>query len=130
MAHEQHPVAAGHADEHRKPHGSEPLVPSAHHDDDTTTLFGRTLPFPVYTVVFGVLGVATLTEVLIAETVTVDWLKVPLLVGLALFKAALVVLFYMHLREDSRFFAVALIVPLAVALLSMLYLLGVPPTGY
>lgn len=105
------------------------VVP-AHHDDDTTTILGRTLPYPVYTVVFGVLGILTLIEVFIAEVVQVEWLKIPLLLGLALVKAALVVLFYMHLRTESRFFAVTLILPLIVALLSMLYLLGIDPTGY
>lgn len=103
---------------------------TAHHDDDTTTILGRTLPYPLYTVVFMALGVMTLTEVLIAEVVQVDWLKIPLLLGLAIVKAALVVLFYMHLRTESRFFALTLILPLIVALLSMLYLLGIDPTGY
>ncbi len=103
---------------------------SHEHFSDVTVLFGRTLPYPLYTVVFMVLGVATLIEVLIAEIVEVQVLKVPLLVGIAIFKAVLVVLFYMHLRDDSRVFAVALVLPLVIAMLSLLYLLGVPSTGY
>jgi hypothetical protein len=40
------------------------------------------------------------------------------------------VLFYMHLREDNRLFALALILPLAIATLSALFLLAVPPSSY
>jgi caa(3)-type oxidase subunit IV len=100
------------------------------HFEDTTVVFGRTLPYPIYTVVFFALGASTLLEVLIAEIIQVQWLKIPLLLIIALFKAALVVIFYMHLREDSRIFTVTLILPLVVALVSMLYLLGVPSRGY
>lgn len=114
--------------------GSAPDTPQealAHeHFSDTTVVFGRTLPYSIYTVVFGALAVATLFEVLIAEIIQVQWLKIPLLLVIAFFKALLVVMFYMHLRDDSRIFMVTLILPLVVALVSMLYLLGVPRTGY
>jgi caa(3)-type oxidase subunit IV len=100
------------------------------HFEDTTVLFGRTLPYPIYTVVFFALGASTLLEVTIAEIIQVQWLKIPLLLIIALFKALLVVMFYMHLRDDSRIFTVTLILPLVVALVSMLYLLGVPSSGY
>ncbi len=53
-----------------------------------------------------------------------------LLIAFSATKAILVVLFYMHLREDSRMFAFALILPLFIALVSALFLLTVPPTGY
>jgi cytochrome c oxidase subunit 4 len=84
----------------------------------------------VYTAVFGALAVLTVIEVLLAEIITAEVLKIPLLLGLAIIKALLVVIFYMHLRTDSRVFALTLLLPILVALLSMLYLLGVPPTGY
>ncbi len=103
---------------------------SHEHFSDTTVVLGRTLPYPLYTVVFMALGVATLAEVLIAEIVQVQLLKIPLLLGIAVFKALLVVMYYMHLRDDSRVFTVTLILPFAIAMLSMLYLLGVPSTGY
>lgn len=115
-------------------HPVEAMAIDSHHDDDTTTIaaFGRTvtLPVPIYTAVFGLLAALTLIEVMIAEVITAEVLKIPLLVGIAIVKALLVVIFYMHLRSDSRVFALTLLLPVLVALLSMLYLLGVPPTGY
>jgi caa(3)-type oxidase subunit IV len=102
-----------------------------HRLSNQTVLFGRTLPYSVYTVVFGVLAVVTLVEVLIAELLPKSFfLTVPLLIVLSGFKAVLVVLFYMHLREDSRLFAVALILPIIVAAISVLFLTAVPASGY
>ncbi len=101
-----------------------------HHDSDTVVLLGRqfTIYGGIYTVVFIGLGILTVIEVMIGS-LDIDW-AIPLLLVLALTKAALVVLYYMHLRTDSRIFALALLVPLGMALLSVLYLLAVPPTGY
>lgn len=101
--------------------------PQAHHGDKTV-LFGKTYNIPIYTTVFMTLGVLTVTEVLIAEIISSD-AKIPLLLGLAVAKALLVVLFYMHLKDDSRVFAVALAVPLGMAILSALFLLSIPATG-
>lgn len=99
------------------------------HSRNETVLFGRTIPLPLYTVVFITLAVITIIEIVIAEIVPEGALKtVPLLV-LSLGKAVMVVLFYMHLREDSRIFALALILPLLIALVSALFLLSVP-LGY
>ncbi|NJL57394.1 cytochrome C oxidase subunit IV family protein [bacterium] len=100
-----------------------------HTHGDTTILFGRELPVPIYTAVFGALALLTVLEVLIAEIITSD-VKIPFLLGIAIAKALLVVLFYMHLREDSRLFALALVLPLAIATLSGLFLLAVPTGGY
>jgi caa(3)-type oxidase subunit IV len=102
-----------------------------HHSDSTTVQFaGReiTLPVPVYTAVFGVLGALTVIEVLLAEIITSD-IKTPILVLLSLMKAGLVVWFYMHLNRDTRLFMLTLLLPVIVGLLSALYLLTVP-TGY
>jgi cytochrome c oxidase subunit 4 len=96
---------------------------------DTTVIFGRTLPFPLYTVVFMVLGVLTVLEVLVAEIFT-SGIKIPILLGMALAKAVLVVVFYMHLKTDSRFFAVALLVPTLIAIISMMFVLGTPAGNY
>lgn len=105
-----------------------------HHKEylsDQVELLGRRFSVPggIYTVVFGALAVATLLEVIIFELPR-GFLTIPLMLALALMKAVLVVLFYMHLRTDSRIFALTLLIPVGVALAATLYLLAVPPTGY
>lgn len=110
----------------------------AHHDDlhasflsDTTTILGRTITVPggIYTVVFIFLAAATVLEVLIGG-LPPGILLIPILLAIAVIKAALVVAYYMHLRVDPRIFTYILLVPLALALVSMLYLIAVPSTGY
>ncbi len=95
----------------------------------TTVFMGRTFPMPLYTFVFLVLGGITLIEVALSQ-IPHGILTAPLLLALSASKAILVVMFYMHLREDSRIFAFALIVPLVLALVVLLFLLTVPITGY
>lgn len=107
--------------------------PKAEHGDTlaSTTMFrGRVLPYPLYTTIFFVL--AGLTAVEVALTVVLgDFFLTPiLLVAISLFKAVLVVAFYMHLREDSRLFAIALILPIFIASVATLFLLSVPTRGY
>lgn len=93
-----------------------------------------TVPGGIYTVIFGGLALLTLLEVMLAELLPtegfISGLKIVALLAIAIAKAALVVWFYMHLRTDSRLLLVVLILPLLIVLLSMLYLLGVPTTGY
>lgn len=105
----------------------------AHAPSDTFSLpvLGTlTLPGGVYTFIFGILGVVTVLEVLIAEALkgneSLIGLKIALLVGLGLIKATLVILFYMHLKDDNPIFAVVLMMPLLIAALSILFVLGVP----
>lgn len=95
---------------------------------ETTVVFGRELPFPLFTVVFLALGILTIVEVLLGSME--GGLRIPLLLGLAGVKAYLVVYFYMHLKSDSRIFALVLLVPLFVALVSMLFVLITPHSGY
>lgn len=107
----------------------------AHHSSDTlldyTMIGNRRLPFPLYTTVFLVLGVLTIIEIAIAETLPRElFITFILLFGISLVKAVLVVYFYMHLRDDNRIFAAALALPVFVALIAMLFLAVVPPTGY
>lgn len=102
---------------------------SGHEDSgDVTIVFGREIPLPLYTVVFIVLGILTILEVLLGG---IDGaLRIPLLLGFAAVKAYLVVYFYMHLKSDSRMFAIVLIIPVFVALVSMLFALATPPGNY
>lgn len=113
------------ADEN-KTHDHEPHVHS-----DTTIILGRaiTVPGGIYTVVFGALAVATLIEIILAEMPR-GVLTIPLMISLALVKAILVVMYYMHLKEDSRIFTWTLVLPLVITMLALLYLLAVPITGY
>lgn len=103
----------------------------AEHFSDTVHIMGRTITVPggIYTVVFGALGVATVVEVILSAFPR-GFLTIPIMLSLALVKGVLVVMYYMHLRSDSRIFTAVLLLPLVVALASMLFLFAVPMTGY
>ncbi|KXK18882.1 MAG: caa(3)-type oxidase subunit IV [Chloroflexi bacterium OLB15] len=103
---------------------------ASHIAPDYTILFGRRINANIYVVVFGILAVVTLVEIGIAEIFLEGIIRTVLLVGLSLAKAVLVMLFYMHLREDSKIFAAAIILPIVVGLVSVMFLLAVPSTGY
>ncbi|MBK8029348.1 MAG: cytochrome C oxidase subunit IV family protein [Anaerolineae bacterium] len=121
--------AANQLDRATKPQTpAESLAPA--HNRSETHIFGRVIPYPLYTVVFFTLGVITIIEVVIAEVFPEGLFKTIPLVVLSLAKAVMVVMFYMHLKEDSRIFAFTLILPLLIALVSALFLLSVPITGY
>ncbi|MCU0474854.1 MAG: cytochrome C oxidase subunit IV family protein [Anaerolineae bacterium] len=118
-SHSQHHSEAAHQDAHA-------------HDDahaeilaETTTIMGRTLPFPLYTVIFGVLGILTLFEIIIAEVFT-SWVKVVALLAIAIAKSALVVIYYMHLKTDSKIFTAVLLVPVFIVTVSLLFLTITP----
>ena len=111
-------------------------TPHAHADhalhSDTVDLFGNevTVPGGLYTVVFVVLAVVTIVEVLIAESGMPNVIGFPLLSALSIGKAVLVVMYYMHLREDSRIFIWSFGVPLAMAALIIIFLLIMNPVTY
>jgi cytochrome c oxidase subunit 4 len=119
--------------------GIEQAAPSAHenpaaehavpHMANETVVLGRTIPLPIYTVVFGALAILTAVEVIIG-TAPHGGLTIPVLLGIAIAKAALVVMYYMHLRTDSRIFTYVLLIPVIFFLLSTIFLLAVPTTGY
>lgn len=94
----------------------------------TTTIRGRVIPLPIYTVVFIGLGILTLIEVGIS-LLPHGFLTIPLLLGIATAKAGLVVWFYMHLNHDSRIFAITLLIPFVMVILTTLFLMIVP-VGY
>ncbi len=96
---------------------------------DTTEAFGITIPYPVYTVVFGALAVLTLLEVLVG-TGSEGFFRIPLLLVMAVVKAGLVVLYYMHLKADSVVYRWTLAIPLFVAIAAIFWLLVVPPVAY
>ncbi len=80
---------------------------------------------PNYFAIFVGLGILTAIEVATSYTLAEN-VRIPILLFLALCKGALVALFYMHLRFDSRifafFFAAAifvLAVPFALILLTI-----------
>jgi cytochrome c oxidase subunit 4 len=62
----------------------------------------------IYFAVFLILAVLTLAE--LASTY-IPFFKVPLLLGLAVTKAWLVVQFYMHLRYDNKLFTWIIFIP-------------------
>ncbi len=97
---------------------------------NTAVVFGRAIKVEggIYTVVFGFLAFATLIEVVLGGFRA--QILIPILLGIAVVKAGLVVAYYMHLRTDTRLFTYILLMPLGLALTAMLYLLAVPPTGY
>jgi cytochrome c oxidase subunit 4 len=75
-----------------------------------------------YLIIFVWLAVFTVLEVLIASALP-DSAKVGPLVIIAIVKAALVVLFYMHLRYDSKWYWLILLTPIGFVLLLARYLL-------
>jgi cytochrome c oxidase subunit IV len=75
-----------------------------------------------YIIIFGWLTVLTALEVLVAAIGLDESLRVPLLVIVAIAKALLVVLFYMHLRYDNRWYWFTLLAPVGFVILLSTYL--------
>jgi caa(3)-type oxidase subunit IV len=75
-----------------------------------------------YVIVFVWLTVLTALEVAVAAAVPEPY-KIPILVIVAIIKAALVVLYYMHLRYDSFWYWIILLVPLFFVTLLTRYLI-------
>ncbi|MFZ4816494.1 MAG: cytochrome C oxidase subunit IV family protein [Phototrophicaceae bacterium] len=113
-------------------HNADPAHADHALHNDTVDLFGTsvTVPGGLYTVVFGVLAVVTLIEILLAESGLPGVINYPLLTALSIGKAVLVVLYYMHLRQDSRIFAWAFGAPLVIAALIIGFLLLLNPVLY
>jgi caa(3)-type oxidase subunit IV len=123
-------VVKGLEPDHHDPH-KRPTELLAHAVPDTTVVFGRVIPANIYVVVFGALAILTIVEVILAEILPESFfLRTPLLVVMSLAKAVLVMLYYMHLKEDNKLFAAAIILPLLIGVVSCMFLLAVPTTGY
>jgi cytochrome c oxidase subunit IV len=103
-----------------------------HHSDTVVLPFVNqtvTVPGGIYTVVFLGLGALTLIEVVLGSVIPSGSVKVIALLAIAVLKALLVVMFYMHLRTDNPIFRLVLGLPLLIVVLSMMYLIAVPPQG-
>lgn len=68
-----------------------------------------------YVRIFAWLAGFTVIELLVSF-LPVDEIKIPILVAFAVLKATLVVLYYMHLRYDSRWYALVLLTGVSFAL--------------
>ena len=123
---------------------AEAMQHEGEHHSNTVGLLGReiTVEGGVYTVVFAGLAVLTVIEVLSAEflkgaihdlpeaAAALQALKAVLLLGIAIIKSSLVIWFYMHLRSEKPLIAVVILLPLLIAVLSIMFLLAIPPGGY
>jgi len=83
---------------------------------------------PNYMAVFYALFFLTVVEVAIAYMPIVKWLMVGSLVILALVKAALVAMYFMHLRFEKRTLAIVAIAP--PILLAMFVVIIYPDTAW
>ena len=93
-------------------------------------ILGTTINAPIYTVVFGALALLTFFELAVAELLPRNFVTTTLLVIASIIKAVLVVLFYMHLKDDNPLYALALVLPLFIGLIATFFLLAVPTSTY
>jgi caa(3)-type oxidase subunit IV len=70
----------------------------------------HTRPHPNYVGIFGWLTAFTVIELTISVLPLPHIIQIPALVLFAVAKASLVVLYYMHLRYDSRWYAMVLLI--------------------
>jgi len=89
------------------------------HAAGTTT---RHISRRTYLIVFAWLAVMTAIEVTVAALPLPELVTIIILITLAVIKAALVVLYYMHLRYDSFYYWIILLVPIVFVLLLSRYL--------
>ncbi len=84
---------------------------------------------PNYLLVFASLAVLTAIEVGITYVPALKAVATPILLALSFFKAMLVILYFMHLRFDSRWFAFIFFIPfvLVIPMLVVLLLVGGHP---
>jgi cytochrome c oxidase subunit 4 len=76
-----------------------------------------------YLRIFVTLAALTAVEVVLAGLIQAQTLRVIALLGLAVVKAALVALYFMHLRYDNRLLAVVGGVPMVLTLFMLILLL-------
>lgn len=71
---------------------------------------------PNYLLVFASLAVLTAIEVGITYVPALKGAMTPILLALSLFKAMLVILYFMHLRFDSKWFAFVFFIPFVLVI--------------
>ena len=81
---------------------------------------------PNYLIVFGILAGFTLIETLVSY-VQQEAIRLPVLLGLSAVKAVLVLLYFMHLKMDSRVFSYLFVAGLILALPLILVMTIVMP---
>jgi len=114
---ETHHAEASH-DDHDHAHSDTVILPVI----GSVTVYGG-----IYTVIFVALGILTILEVALAEIFAdAGAVKIVALLGIGVAKSVLVIMYYMHLKDDNPIFTVILVVPMLITLLSVLYLLAVP----
>jgi len=79
----------------------------------------------IYSIIFVALFVLTITELYIGDLISGKESQVAALVALMMAKAALVVLYYMHLRWDSRVLRWLVLIPFFAAIFFVTILLWV-----
>ncbi len=96
-------------------------------NDEVRLFGGRSLRLPggIYTFVFIILAVLTIIEIVLSD-LPEGALRVIILFAIAIAKAALVVIYYMHLKSDRRVFAWVLLISLAFAIFGGFFLLLSP----
>ncbi|MBI4601374.1 MAG: cytochrome C oxidase subunit IV family protein [Planctomycetes bacterium] len=80
-------------------------------------------PHPKYIVIFLILAIATAVEIALASYLKAKLLLISLLVLIALYKATLVALYFMHLKFEKKTFVVIVTAPIVLAVVLVLALL-------
>lgn len=90
---------------------------------DATSKQGTRHSHPPYFLVFVLLTVLTVIEIYISGLKIHRVEQISVLMAFATAKALLVVLYYMHLRYESRILSYILVIPLGIALMFVIVLL-------
>ena len=80
-----------------------------------TTRVTKHVPARLYVMVFVMLAIVTGLEVALTGFISNEGLKIIILLALAVAKAALVMMFFMHLKYDTKTYSLLLIFPLFMA---------------
>lgn len=78
---------------------------------------------PKYLLVFASLAVLTALEVAVTYVPLLQGVMVPILLSMSFLKAMLVILYFMHLRFDSKWFAFIFFIPFVLVLPMLVVLL-------